>query len=289
MSNDSLTDALTTLEETIVTTLTDEEDTQTPLAMRRYDYTALSTARTCPRKYVLEHVLDLPEHVVSHPPTDVDSQSDTGPGTTAPSTAIREGQLFHLVAEHHWPATREPSRWHAYAAQVAESQGWQRARERVEALIEAFLDSEVGTWTVDRDRVEVPFSFEFQDVEVTGLIDALPTTNDGDVVVLDYKTGQAPDGHEQLLIYLLATRLDDDLPLDHPPTDAMFVIVDEYEVSVERLNIADMEATLDQARTVLRNWIQTAKDAQYDDPRPGSHCSQCPYRGICAAAPSSAP
>lgn len=281
---DNTNDTLKTLEQTAVDHLTADDSAPTPpAAARRYDFTALSTAATCPRKYVFEHVHGLPGDLA--PAGDAAVGPAEAPGrVTDPAQAVREGQLFHTVVEQCWPSNAPKTDWKDRAAALASTRGWYDALPRVETLVDAFFRSPTSRWDVDSSRVEVPFSFTFEGREITGIIDALPRRPDAGPLVLDHKTGRHEPAEEQLLIYLLATYCDEDLPVDHAPTDAAFLRAEGREFRLDRLDITDIDETLARAQEVLREWIKAADAARADTPNPGSHCSSCSYRDVCDAA-----
>ena len=284
MTDTTTNDALKTIELTAIDHLTADDSTPTPpAAARRYDFTALSTAATCPREYVFEHVLGLPGDLA--PAGDAAAGPAGTPGhVTDPAQAVREGQLFHTVVEQCWPSDAPKSAWKDRAAAMASTRGWHDALPRVETLVDAFFRSPASDWDVDSSRVEVPFSFTFEGREITGIIDALPRRPDAGPLVLDHKTGRHEPAEEQLLIYLLATHHDEDLPVDHSPTDAAFLRAEGREFRLDRLDITDIDETLARAREILREWIEVADTARADSPNSGSHCSSCSYHKMCDAA-----
>jgi hypothetical protein len=278
-------DALAALERTAISHRYSEARSSGPAnAPHRYDFTALSTARTCPRRYVLEHGLGLPAELgmVS---TDErgDSQPFGDPADRLPNP-VRVGTLFHLIVEQYWPTTEPISTWKRRAAAVADARGWADCIPRVETLIDAFADNPVADWQIEPAHVEANFEFDIDGRTVTGAIDAIPVTNDGRAVVLDYKTGQQDPADEQLLVYLLAAHRDESLDPPAPPVDAAFLRATGDSFELDALEVRDLEATLATAEDTLEEWIQTADTASYTEPRPGDHCTVCPYRGVCEDA-----
>lgn len=284
MTDTTPNDTLNTLEQTAIDHLTaDDSTTTSPAAARRYDFTALSTAATCPREYVFEHVLGLPGDLA--PAGDAAAGPAENPGrVTDPAQAVREGQLFHTVVEQCWPSDSPKSDWKDRAAALAGTRGWHDALPRVEALVDAFFRSPASSWAVDSSRVEVPFSFTFEGREITGIIDALPRRPEAGPLVLDHKTGRHEPAEEQLLIYLLATHHDEDLPVDPRPTEAAFLRAEGREFRLDWLDITDIDEALTRAQELLREWVEAADTARADAPNPGSHCSSCSYRKVCDAA-----
>jgi hypothetical protein len=274
---------LAALEETAIQyRYSDSQDTYLTRAPRRYNYTALSTAKTCPRRYVLEYVLDLPSDIgTSTVPSDgqpVASMPDQ------PSQSIRVGTLFHTVVEQCWPAGLPASVWKSHGAAHAAALGWDDCRERVETLIDAFFESPVADWEITPAQVEVRFDFDVDGRTVSGAIDAIPVRNNGQAVILDYITGQTTPSKEQLMIYLLAAHRDDELSLPAPLSDAAFLRADGDEFTLDPLSVRDLESALTAASEVVHEWITTAGKASYGDPVPGDWCTGCPYRAVCDAA-----
>jgi len=261
-----------------------EKGTGPPRAPRRYDFTALSTAKQCPRRYVLEHAVGLPPDVGVSAGAETDAESEAPLIPDELPQSVRVGTLFHTVVEQCWPADRPRSEWKRYAAALATARDWDDCNARVEALIDAFLDSPVADWDITAARVEPRFEFDVDGRTITGAIDAIPVRDNGQAVVLDYKTGESNPAEEQLLIYLLAAYRDDDLDLPASPADAAFLKAHGDQFEIEPLTIRDKDAALEKAAEVAQEWIELADTASYADPAPGDQCSRCPYQSMCDAA-----
>ncbi|WP_136591492.1 RecB family exonuclease [Salinigranum halophilum] len=285
MTEKSTEDLLDELEQNVAKALYEEtvdETDETRLA-RSYSFTALSTAVRCPREYVCRYVIGLPDSLGG---TREDDSTGTASGKGGEEPlSIREGRLFHTVVEHKWPVSTDASEWKQHASKLATARGWGDALPRVERLIDSFLASPVSSWDIDPDRVEVRFSFDFYGRTIAGHIDAIPLDSTEAYVVLDHKTGTHNPNREQLLLYVLATHLDDKLNMASPATKAAFLRVDNAdEFTLDWLEIPNEEAAVEEAKATLKERIKAAEGATLDDPSPGPHCASCAYRGICDAA-----
>nr|WP_198664076.1 ATP-dependent DNA helicase [Jiangella endophytica] len=133
-----------------------------------------------------------------------------------PAPLARRGTLFHAWLESRWGAPR--------LLDVDELPGFAddgAAPDReLASLQEAFLRSEwAGRTPVE---VEAPFELLVAGVLLRGRVDAVFTTGDGGIDVVDWKTGRPPATDEeaatrtvQLAAYRLAFSRLYDLPLDH--------------------------------------------------------------------------
>jgi ATP-dependent exoDNAse (exonuclease V) beta subunit len=282
MPEDDINDVLRRLETAAAEQLYSSAPTAAPPATRRYDFTALKDATTCPRQYVLKHAVGLPDELGAVTATVADTSGEPLADTT-PKPA-RVGSLFHIVVEHCWPTGASPTAWKDHASRVAAAKGWTDCVPTVEDLIDAFFESPVSDWTIDASRVEVPFEFTLKNHTITGLIDSIPVAPDGESVIIDYKTGLREPAPEQLLVYLLATHRDTQLGLEPQPTEAAFLRVGDDGFVLDPLDIDDLDATLDRAEAAVDEWVRTAEAASYDDPEPGGWCRSCAYRHVCDAA-----
>lgn len=275
-------DTLAALEQTAIDALhSDDPASAPPKAPRRFDFTALSTAQECPRRYILEHVLGLPHEIGAPTDSKPDETSNATSAADDLPEPIRVGTLFHTVVERYWPTDQPPSAWKDHAAKLAAARSWDDCENRVEELIDAFFESPVAEWSIQSNHLEVRFEFEIEGRPITGTIDAIPIRPDGQAVILDHKTGRSDPVEEQLLLYLLAAHRDEDIDLPTLPTAAVFLKADGNTFEIEPLEIRDLDATLQKAARMAWKWIQQADTASYDDPLPGIHCSRCPYQRVC--------
>lgn len=133
-----------------------------------------------------------------------------------PAPLARRGTLFHAWLESRWGAPRlvDVDELPGYA-----DDGAAPDRE-LASLQEAFLRS---AWAARTPvEVEAPFELLVAGVLLRGRVDAVFTTDDGGIDVVDWKTGRPPATDEeaatrtvQLAAYRLAFARLYDLPLDH--------------------------------------------------------------------------
>jgi predicted RecB family nuclease len=114
---------------------------------------------------------------------------------------------------------------------------------------------------------EEAFDTTIAGARIGGFIDLITRDAGGNVWIIDYKTGRLPDAAyaNQLALYRIA------VASTYP--DARTAI----------LRIADDAATFVELAVppaaVVERLVAAAAAMDRDDPRPGDHCTTCPYAG----------
>jgi ATP-dependent helicase/nuclease subunit A len=142
--------------------------------VRRLSFTALSTFDTCSYRYFAERVAGMR-------PRDGSAPGETGLGAT------EIGSIVHGLLEHLDLSAPDPP-------DVADERLDQEERERVRALVAAYLESELSRRLAALDGVvqEQRFTFEHDGVLIRGFLDVFQL--DGErALVVDYKTNALGD------------------------------------------------------------------------------------------------
>ena len=125
--------------------------------------------------------------------------------------------------------------------------------------------------------IEFPFVVELAGVTVRGFIDAVMVTPDGEVVVIDHKTGsRTPDSVAQLGIYSTALEL---LGYTRPSLGAFWMTRKGEMTEPESLD----RYSIDYFKTVFAQFSKAVGEDIFI-PNPGSHCRGCSVRDACYIA-----
>lgn len=141
-----------------------------------------------------------------------------------------------------------------------------------------FLHSDLAKPAGDILHTERSFSFSIGETKVRAKMDRLDQTGDGDVVVVDYKTGKPKtqedaDKSLQLSIYALAAR-------DKRLTASSLVFINlENCTAVQSSRAADDLIKAERKVNEVAAEIAAGKF----DPDPGFGCNTCSYHSICPA------
>ncbi|MFC0581364.1 ATP-dependent helicase [Micrococcoides hystricis] len=158
-----------------------------------------------------------------------------------PSSHARRGTAFHTWVEEHYE--------HSHLLDLEEVRNFADAEHDKRLDLEQMKKNFLGSRFADRQPVaiEVALQTPVSGIAVPGRIDAVFTTDDGGVELVDWKTGRKPHGQEltdnsiQLALYRLAWSRLYDVPLDK--IRATFFYVASNEI-VEVTDLVD-EATLE--------------------------------------------
>ncbi|MGC9318567.1 MAG: UvrD-helicase domain-containing protein, partial [Armatimonadota bacterium] len=243
-------------------------------ALCRFTVTELVHYRTCPRLYMLRHLLDLPERPGGGDWLSSLSAADRGAVAHAAMEAIGRRGMEEGVIEQALEVATFP---HAISSRLAPAQ-----RDRLREIIRWFVhdapvDGAEGRiyqdWiaAADRLRGEVQFAVTVDGVLVEGTIDALAEHSDGHSCILDYKTGGA---HERKLdeyrfqigLYCAALQA-----AGRPtPEAAALVLLDQRRV--ERLDPAEQA---DGARRELARIVRRVREGHFEpvEPCPVDQCA----------------
>lgn len=149
---------------------------------RRLTVTGLATYLQCPACYRLKYLEGMPDARVSLPL----------PEETQTLSALERGTLVHETLEIVGSRGVEAIEEALHVAQKLRTLS-QTERERITAMVQWYLESELYLWQVrpsERLRSEMPLLFELEGALLEGKLDAVAEHGDGKILdVLDYKTG----------------------------------------------------------------------------------------------------
>jgi DNA helicase II / ATP-dependent DNA helicase PcrA len=231
----------------------------------RLSASAVQTYQTCPLQFKLAREWRVPSEI---------------------GGALQYGGAIHRVLKTYFDAVRYQREIPDIIAQFKEAligiqDRYQYALYLAQGIqqLTDFLNNREGKTHPEVLHTEEWFEVRMGDVTLTGRIDRMDRTNDGRVVVTDYKTGKPraqddADESLQLSIYALAVK-------------------DKWGYEVERLVFHNIEedapvstyrnaAQLDEARLVIEDVAQKISEGRFEA-KLGFHCTFCSYRSLCPA------
>ncbi|MFC4544422.1 ATP-dependent helicase [Halosolutus amylolyticus] len=237
---------------------------------RRHSHSSVETVGQCERRHVLDHVVDAFADPLAY------GLPDSSDATGASPIAI--GTLFHFVAEEaFWRDYTGPDEWRAACDRLGRLHGLEDAVPAARACVDRYFATPASDW--ETLGAEVPFELADYDASVggpiVGSIDAIARTDDGEVVILDYKTGsQRKELGEsyQLLLYLLAAR---DV-FSTPIRTAGYVYVGPNGPDVQLFSAAQL---LDM-RPQLTADLRAADESEFGTAQCGLHCRDCTHTSL---------
>jgi putative RecB family exonuclease len=219
-----------------------------------------------------------------------------------PSPQAVKGTLVHAALEGlfwHHPAGRRDraaalgeleSAWVRLRATDPEFAALDLSEEEAEAFLsDAALLVDNYFQLEDPDRVhavgvELGLEADVGRLRLRGIIDRLDLTDDGELVVVDYKTGRAPSlRFERTKLAgvhtyaLLCERV-----LGRPPAEVRLLYLRD---PVALTAVPNQQSLLGQERRTLAVWsaIERACDREDFQPRPSPLCGYCNFQSLCPA------
>jgi ATP-dependent helicase/nuclease subunit A len=179
--------------------------------MNRFSASSLNTYDTCPRRYYYQFIENIP-------PLDTREKQ----GKRLPPDVL--GSLVHQVLEQYakWRMengfAEDDTVWTAYYRDAAEklANGRFDLTQEAETMLREYLHSDLYRSFASKQKfAEYEFQVQLQDGEhrflITGFIDAVAEISRGELVIIDYKSGQPPREGEvrngyawQLALYKMA-------------------------------------------------------------------------------------
>jgi RecB family exonuclease len=158
--------------------------------------------------------------------------------------------------------------------EALDEEEWEPSDDERQRARNAIDNAVVCLKTVAPIDAERPFEIDVDGVRLGGYIDLIARDNDGNPVIIDYKTGQTSGGHYALQFALYAYAVRAEFP--NPAARVLRIGADG----------ASFEAIVPATEEQLRNAVASARTMESDEPRPGPQCTYCPYaHNVCAAAP----
>ena len=179
--------------------------------MNRFSASSLNTYETCPRRYYYQFIENIPH---------LDTREKQG--KRLPPDVL--GSLVHQVLEQYakWRmengVAEDDAVWMAYYRDAAEelANGRFDLTQEAETMLREYLHSDLYRSFASKQKfAEYEFQVQLQDREhrfiITGFIDAVAEISQGELVIIDYKSGQPPREGEvrngyawQLALYKMA-------------------------------------------------------------------------------------
>ena len=233
----------------------------------RLSASAVQTYQTCPLQFKLSREWRIPSEI---------------------GAALQYGGAIHRVLKTYFDAVR-------YQREISDDEVIGQFKEALIGIqdryqydlylaqgiqqLTDFLNNRRGKPQPDVLHTEEWFEVRMGEVMLTGRIDRMDRSEDGRVVVTDYKTGKPraqedADESLQLSIYALAVR-------------------EKWGYEVDRLVFHNMEedapvstyrnaAQLEEARLVVEDVAERIADGRFEA-KTGFHCNFCSYRSLCPA------
>ncbi len=227
---------------------------------------AIQQYETCPLSYKLRYDWRLPEDA---------------------SAALQFGNAMHLALKAYFDGMRagrtpdEPTLIACFLdefakARIDEPLQREMYEQQGRTQLSAFVHSQLASPEGEVLETERRFKIEVQGARVKGRLDRLDRLSNGEVAIIDYKTGKPKtqdDANDslQLSIYALAGK-----SLGHKPASLVFINLTngaavESRRSEENLRAAELKIADIAAKIAAGEF----------EPNPGSRCFWCSYSSIC--------
>jgi len=237
----------------------------------RFSATSLKTYDSCPLKFKFRYVLKIP----SEPQIFFDFGSVIHNVIELLATQKMEGVLptredAHRVLDLLWPKT-------AFLTTTQE----QEKKETAIRILDTYL-----AWELQNQNAilgsEESFTFKQGDISFNGNIDRIEQTLDGQLRVIDFKTGKKPSRltkaripeEIQLNLYSLAIQN----VYGKLPQAASFFYLEEGKM----VDYIPTNETIEAFCDKLNEITDAVRNREFD-PCPGWDCSYCDYAGLCEA------
>ncbi|MDB9233764.1 ATP-dependent helicase [Halorubrum ezzemoulense] len=237
----------------------------TPSPSLTHSYTSLAAYEECPRSHYLDYVVN------AFP----DYQEATSSGGSGVSQRTI-GLLFHDTAEQ--AATQDIQRregWYEICERLASQRRAEDALPAAKECIDQFFKLDLSTYeVVDAER---EFELNIAGHELTGFIDAVYRTPDGELIVIDYKATERHrniQDNKQLPLYLLACR---DL-YEEPIRRAGYAYVGNIGPKVESRAFSEdeLEGVKDDVVSTMNRIMESSFSQYIAD----EHCRWCQHNQL---------
>jgi DNA helicase-2/ATP-dependent DNA helicase PcrA len=250
-------------------------------------HSSLKTYRECPKKFELSRLLRMPSRY----------DDEEGDGALGFGTFVHEA--LELAAKNKVKSRHEID---DIADQLLKEPGYKAINvKRAKVIFDTF-------WERNKNKLgnvimmEQPFSFEIDGYHFYGKIDRVDKINgNGDVEIIDYKTGHEPskeDREDQLLLYKLAFEHDPTLKaMGFKPTNLTLELLEEEKPRIfqvdengfmvcingrcTKANVAEVEKGLLDIAACIKRDYENGFEVKEDCSGTNVPGSSCEYRMYC--------
>jgi DNA helicase-2/ATP-dependent DNA helicase PcrA len=243
----------------------------TPSPSLTHSYTSLAAFEECPRSHYLDYVVNaFPDYQ--------EATSSAGSGVSQRTI----GLLFHDTAEQ--AANQDLQRleeWYEICERLASQRRAKDALPAAKECIDQFFELDLSTYEIlDAER---EFELNIDGHELTGYIDAVYRTPDGELIVIDYKATERHRDirdNKQLPIYLLACR---DL-YEEPIRRAGYAYVGSIGPKVESRVFSEDE--LERVKDDVVGAMNRIMESSFSQYIADDHCQWCQHNQLPCASDS---
>lgn len=256
-----------------VLTKTHTPSSQTKLSLPPYfSYTQLAAFEKCPLQYKFAHILKIPRA----------GSATLSFGKTMHNTLLRFMKNWHqnqtLTLNDLLKIYKEEWIDEWYESPRHKESYYQKGIDSLTKFFEKLKQKNPKIKIINGIlALELPFSLKIGDYIIKGKIDRIDETIDGNIEIIDYKTGNPPKGNlskddkEQLLIYQIAA----EEVLNLIPKKLTYYYLDaSEEFSFEPL------PKKEEFKEKIIQEIKQIEQSNFE-PTPGFHCKFCDFKDIC--------
>lgn len=241
--------------------------------INNFSYSQIDNYLLCPLKYKYQFILKIPyaPHFSASFGTTIHTALEQFYKEFKVNNKLGKARLIGLY-EHFWIPI-------GYSSQNHEEKVKKEGKKLLNLYFKNFHDPKNKIIDIERSfKIKID-----KDIFITGKIDRVDQRSNGEIEIVDYKTGKKPDERElrknlQLSIYLLAAtsggfyshRIED-------VTLSFLYLKDQQKVSFQK-TIEDIEGTKDK----VKETVAKIRAGRFE-PHVGIHCNFCPFKMICEA------
>jgi len=235
-------------------------------------YSQISTFKVCPLQYKFKYILKIPV-----PPGAAAAYGNSMHTTLRKFyRGLVRGEKRGLdnllrIFEESWISE-------GYDSKSLEKERKRQGREALEILYKNFYDPKIMP-----KMIEQPFKIRVGDIWVKGYIDRIDEFEDGNIEVIDYKTGRVPDEKKlakdlQLTVYAMAVASPHFLGKNPKDIKLSFYHFEDHKKRSTKRTKEDLKAAEEEI-------LETVKNIQESDfaPSVGMLCKYCNFQMLCDA------
>jgi len=244
-----------------------------PIEVKKLSYSQMNTYEFCPLKYKYQYVLKIPTG--AHAATSFGSSvHNTLHAFYKGFAKDRTWGLDHMlnILESSWIPV-------GYSSRNELNKMKQEARQMIENYFHTFHTPEIEI--LDLEKL---FKIKMgSDIFLTGKIDRVDENGDGEIEIIDYKTGKMPDEKKikkdmQLAIYAMAAN---DYGLYNKPIEKINLSF-YYLQHREKITLKRTEEDIHNVKLKVREIAEKIRNQEFPA-NTGPWCKSCAFRMICEA------